>query len=705
MPTKKVAKLSLSGMHCSSCSLLIQRSLASLPGVDDVSVNYANQKAIIVYRPSLVSLDTIKKTISATGYQVVDAPVSPVSQALYWRRHFLLSFFLTLPLVLSMFIAIPHIFPLSLVLTSLILATSGRSFFLGFVSALKLKTFTMDSLIALGTASAYLFSLLTLTYHYFEVAAFLVTFVVLGKWLESLAKAKASTAVDKLVNLSPQVVHLKTKTGLSDLPLASVVKGNTLVVKPGEIIPLDGVVVSGSTSVDESSLTGESQPVDKHSSSLVFAGTQNLTGSIDLDVTVDPSQTLLSRIIGLVESAQSSRAPIQDIADKISAYFVPAVFLVSVITFILWLFIFGQSFEFSLLRFLSVLVIACPCALGLATPTVIIVATGLAADYGILIKGGEALQRAASIDTLVFDKTGTLTLGRLRVTGFVNLSRLSDRQIKNIAYSLELSSEHPIAKAVVAFAASSSPLSVSHFRAIPGVGVHGTINGQPYFIGRLLTNTSPGQTEIVLKQGSQLLAKFTLADRPRPHARRVISSLVRRGYQLYLLTGDNQTVADSLAKMLGLDSRNVVANLLPHQKLEFVKKLQSHGRQVAMVGDGINDSPALAQSHLGIVMGSGTDIAIESGQIVIMNNRLSRLLALFELSKKSIKKIHHNFFYAFAYNLVGIPIAAGLFIPYNLSLRPEMAALAMSLSSVSIVLNSLSLRRFRPNLSPSKFIS
>lgn len=400
----KVETLNIAGMHCASCAVLIKKSLENLSGVETASVNYASQKAIIKFDPSQVDSLAMKNAVIASGYRVVTEKVDEVAESRIYRTRFLFSLLLTLPLLVSMFVMIPGIFWIALVLTTINVFTVGRNFYLGFWAALKLKTFTMDSLIAIGTFSAYLFSFLTHTYHYFEVAASLVTFVTLGKWLESLAKAKTSAALSKLVDLSPKLAHLKNGNVYKDILVNEVKIDDILLVKSGEIIPLDGVVTSGSSSVDQSSLTGESLPLDLLIGDKVFAGTQNLTGVLEIKVSSNSKNSLLSRIIKMVDEAQSTRAPIQNLADKISSIFVPVVLIVALLTFIVWFFVLHSSLEISLLHFLAVIVIVCPCALGLATPTAVMVSTGLAAKFGILIKGGEALQNAVSINAIAFIK-------------------------------------------------------------------------------------------------------------------------------------------------------------------------------------------------------------------------------------------------------------------------------------------------------------
>jgi len=682
--------LNISGMHCASCALLIKKSLESTPGVETASVNYATKKATV--KTSSASLSDLKKAVKNAGYSVIDTEYDPNLEAKHWRQKFFLALALTLPLFVGMLFPFPYIFPIALVLTALTLIFPGRSFFQGFVSALKLKTFTMDSLIAIGTLSAFIFSLSMGTYHYFEVASSLVTFVTLGKWLESLAKAKTSQAISKLVDLSPKVVHLKTAKGYLDTPLESIKSGDIILVKPGEILPLDGKLLSSSVSLDQSALTGESLPVEKTKGSLLYAGTQNLSGAFELTVTVDSQNTLLSQIIKLVSEAQSSSSPLQDLADKISSYFVPLVILTAILTLLVWRFLIGAPWDTSLSFFLAVIVIACPCALGLATPTVIMVATGLSAKHGLLVKGGDSLQRVSSVKAFLFDKTGTLTLGKPKVTRFKNLSSLSDKAILEIVFALEEKSEHPIATALLAFSRSqkvtSTKLKLSSFQNRSGFGLEAKINNKAYTLGK----SDSGLIE--LRQGKSLLATFAIKDTLRPDAAHLVSSLQELSLPVFMLTGDHQKNALPLANDLNIDKDHLFANILPHQKTDIVKKLQEKYGVIAFVGDGINDSPSLAQADLGIAMGQGTDIAIESGDVVVMNNKLSSILTLQKISQKTIKKINQNFVYALAYNLFFIPVAAGIFSKQGLVLRPEFAAIAMSLSSISVVLNSLTLNRF-----------
>ena len=700
MTDTTVTKLNIAGMHCASCALLIQKSLEDVKGVEFASVNYAAKSAVIKHNSDI---DALKSAVEMSGYQVVATKPSDLVDAAAWRSRFLLSLLFTLPLFVAMVYPIPYIFPVAIALTVSNILFTGRYFFLGFWSALRLKTFTMDSLIAIGVASAFIFSLMMGTFHYFEVASSLIVFVSLGKWLESLAKSATSTAVQKLLDLSPPVVHLKSGSKITDVPLMAAKKGDVLLIKPGETVPLDGSIIDGRTSLDQASITGESMPVDKNVGDQIYAGTINLDGAIEIKVTADSRNTLLSKIIKLVEDSQSSRAPIQNLADQISSIFVPTVLVLSLLTFIAWKFLLTSSLEVAVVHALSVIVIACPCALGLATPTVLMVASGVAARLGLLIKGGEALETAANIKTLVFDKTGTITLNQPQVDKFTNLSDKKDTEILSIVYALESHSSHPLAQAITKFImAPQDSFTPTNYTNIPGRGIEANINKTKYFFGK------SSKYSFALVANKKVLGFFDISDTIRPESISVFKELSKK-FTLYLLTGDTRPRALQIAASLNLPESQVYSEVLPDQKQQIIKQLQADisplsskggarragGFKVAFVGDGINDSPSLVQSDLGIALGGGSDIAIESGDVVIMNQNLNSLPLLFSLSRASINKIKQNLFFSLVYNVVFIPVAAGVLSPFGLTLRPEFAALAMSLSSISVVLNSLSLNSFK----------
>lgn len=640
--------LAIAGMHCSSCALIIEKALREVNGVKEAHVNFAAEKAVIAFDDLQVKQEDLIKVIEKAGYKVITGPVKDDH-----FKKFFVSLILSLPLALFMFVDIPQKNLLSLILAVPVQFLIGAGFYKGAWSALRMKTFNMDSLIAIGSSVAFFTG-------FFETAAFLITFVLLGKFLEAKAKGKTSEAIKKLTDLMPKMAQ-------------NIKKGDLVLVKPGERIPADGVITKGNSTVDESMVTGESLPVEKKTGDLIIGGTMNKVGSFEFRATRVGAETTLAHIIKLVEEAQGSKAPIQAFADRISAYFVPAVIIIAVLTFVIWYFFLGATLTFSLLAFTSVIVIACPCALGLATPTAIMVGTGKGAEHGILIKGGEPLEMACKINTVVFDKTGTLTNGQPEVTFF------KDKKSLQIAASLEFYSEHPIAKAILrkAHEEKISLLPVTKFKALPGMGVEGVIAGKKVFFGR-------GNTEIEVK------------DTIKESAKETVSLLQKMGIEVWMITGDNKKTAEEIAKQLGI--KNIMAEVMPEDKKDAIASLQKNNKKVAMVGDGINDAPALAQADLGIVMGSGTDVAMETGGIIILKNDLRDVVNAIDLSQKTLSKIRQNLFFALIYNVLGIPIAARVFMFAGLILKPELAGLAMALSSVSVVTNSLLLRRYRPLL-------
>jgi len=590
----------------------------------------------------------------------------------------------------------------------------------------------MDSLIAIGTSTAYFYSLIgyisfavsnrsliglagqKIPNMYFETAALLITFVLLGKWLEARAKGKTSEAIKKLMGLQAKTARVIRNGVTEDIPIDEVVHGDIILVRPGEKIPVDGIVMKGSSAVDESMVSGESLPVEKNVGDEVIGVTINKTGSFEFEATRVGSETMLAQIIRLIEEAQGSKAPIQGFADRISARFVPAVIGIASLTFAIWFLFLNASLTFSLMAFTSVIVIACPCALGLATPTAIMVGTGKGAEYGILIKGGEPLESAEKITTMVFDKTGTLTNGEPEVTDVLGFNGFDEDDVLQISASLEKSSEHPLAEAVYNHANDESIGldEVTGFSAIPGHGVQGEVRGRRYYFGnrKLLTNVvgleldginrkvsrleEQGKTVMILSSDEKVLGAVAVADTAKETSREAVSRLRDTGLDIYMITGDNRRTANAIAKELGIT--NVLAEVLPEDKASEVKKLQESGKKVAMVGDGINDAPALAQADLGIAMGSGTDVAMETGGIVMIKNDLRDVVTAKELSKDTFGKVRQNMFFALFYNVMGIPIAARVFAGLGVVLRPELAGIAMVLSSVSVVSNSLLLRRFKP---------
>ncbi|MEK9165622.1 MAG: copper-translocating P-type ATPase, partial [Patescibacteria group bacterium] len=543
-------------------------------------------------------------------------------------------------------------------------------------------------------------------------AAFLITFVLLGKWLEAKAKGKTSEAIKKLIGLQAKTARILRNGAYQDIPIEQVAAGDIVLVRPGEKIPVDGEIIKGNSSVDESMLTGESIPVEKNIGDTVIGATINKHGSFEFKATKVGKDTVLAQIIRFIEDAQSSKAPIQAFADKISSRFVPIVIGIAVLTFIVWFFLLGASLAFALMAFTSVLVIACPCALGLATPTAIMVGTGKGAELGILIKGGEPLEAACKIKAVVFDKTGTLTLGKPQVTDIIGIGLTNEDEALGIAAGLEQLSEHPLAEAIVQYAKEESIAikQASGFRAIPGHGVEADIDGQKYYFGnrKLMADVvglnvesmerkvqrleEQGKTTMFLSTDKAILGIVAVADVIKENAADTIRALHKHGLKTFMITGDNRRTAEAIAKQAGI--KNVLAEVLPQDKANTIKKLQDKGLKVAMVGDGINDAPALAQADLGVAMGSGTDVAMETGGVVIIKSDLRNVLTAIDLSQAAMSKIKQNMFFALFYNIVGIPIAARALIGLGLVLKPELAGLAMALSSVSVVSNSLLLKRF-----------
>lgn len=743
-------QLSLSGMHCSSCASLIEKSLKKVEGVKEAHVNFAAEKASVVTDGNTNS-DALIAAVKKTGYAASLADNRNPEKESQKRsleikkqfRKFLISFILSFPMIYFMLLDFfpglpggsvlpPYFGIISLVLTTPVQFIIGSGFYKGMMSALRMRTFNMDSLIAIGTSVAYFYSLVNFVIFaatnntilglggqkipelYFETAAFLITFVVLGKWLEAKAKGRTSEAIKKLMGLQAKTARVIRGEQTLDIPIEEVISGDIVMVRPGEKVPVDGEIRKGSSAVDESMITGESLPVEKHIGDSVIGGTINKTGSFEFVATKVGGETTLSQIIRLVEDAQGSKAPIQAVADRISAYFVPAVIILAVLTFVVWFFFLGASLSFALMAFTAVIVIACPCALGLATPTAIMVGTGKGAEHGILVKGGEPLESACKIKVIVFDKTGTLTKGKPEVTDIESVGNLDEDKVLAIAASLEKQSEHPLAEAIYKDAEDQKlELSeVNEFEAIPGHGVKGRIGELEYFVGnrKLITDKlglsldrinrkmermeSQGKTVMILASKEGIEGLVAVADTVKETSKEAVEKLISMGITVYMITGDNERTAQAIATQVGVT--NVLAEVLPQDKANEVKKLQAGGYKVAMVGDGINDAPALAQADLGIAMGSGTDVAMETGGIVIIKNDLRDVVNAISLSKSTMSKIKQNMFFALFYNVMGIPIAARVFAGLGFVLKPELAGLAMALSSISVVGNSLLLRNYRP---------
>ncbi len=710
------------GMHCASCALTIEKNLKKAPGIKSVNVNYATNQATVEFSGQLDEKKVVD-IVKQSGYHAM-----PSGEMMAGHEHhgtvaagesakeinlFILSLVLALPVVILSMVLRDQSFTSRVVqalLAGIVQFYVGFRFYRGTYYGLKNKTANMDTLVALGTSAAYLYSLATTFLIegevFYETSALLITFVILGKWLEARAKGAASQAIEKLMKLQAKTARVIRGGEEIDLPLEQVVIGDVILVRPGEKIPLDGQITDGYSSIDESMISGESIPIEKQTGDLVVGATINQTGSFRFRVTKVGADTVLSRIIAFVQAAQGSKAPIQKFADTVSSYFVPAVLAIAVITFLIWYFAFNATFVFALMAFTAVLVIACPCALGLATPTAIIVGTGKGAEQGILIRNGEALEIANKIDCVVFDKTGTITKGKPEVTDILELgARGQGLGMLQLAASLEKSSEHPLAAAILnkAKAEKIDFLPVKNFSAEPGLGVKGVVGGQPVLVGteKLLEKNKiefagdwrekkdelerAGKTVMIVAVNGVVGGLIGVADTIKPEAKEAVTSLNNLLIKPVMITGDNQLTAAAIARQIGIGT--FFAEVMPENKAREVKKLQAQGKKVAMVGDGINDAPALAAADLGIAMGSGTDIAIETGGIILVKNDPGDVVKAISLSRLTMNKIKQNLFWALFYNSIGIPIAAfGL-------LKAEYAGLAMALSSVSVVFNSLLLKR------------
>ncbi|MCX6350052.1 MAG: heavy metal translocating P-type ATPase [Candidatus Aureabacteria bacterium] len=733
---------SIRGMHCAACAANIEKALRKIPGVISARVNFAAGKAYLEFDPSRTGAGEFKNAIAAAGYIPIDpetltpeeekqARLQEIAGA---RRRFLFSLLFAVPLVA---VAMgPHVgiappaeqsalFAVLQCLLTVPILLSGRQFYRrGIRSLLAAKTATMDTLVALGTGAAFLYSLFVAgaivagysrySVHdlYFEVAGLLLAFILLGKYLEEAARGKTSEAITKLLSLAPAGARVIRDGRETEIPAAEVIVGDRVVVRPGERIPVDGTVTDGRSAVDESMLTGEAVPAEKEIGSAVTGGTINLVGAFTFAATRVGKETTLARIVKLVEEAQGSKAPVQELADRVAARFVPAVFGIALAVFVVWL-LLGKPFAFALTAFIAVLIIACPCALGLATPTGVMVATGMAARRGILIRNAQALQTAEKLDTVVFDKTGTLTRGKMEVTEILAFAGADPREVLALAAGLENLSEHPLGKAVGRKAAEEG-LAVptpADFAAIPGKGVKGVLGGYEFHLGnrRLMEEIGAdlaaaegeiarreegGQTVILLARGKGAIGGVVVGDVLKPSARPALEGLQRMGLKVAMITGDNRRTAGAIARELGIEM--VLAEVLPEDKAREIARLQDGGARVAMVGDGINDAPALARADVGIAIGTGTDIAREAGNVVLIRDDLNDVVTAVRLSRFAMRKIRLNLFWAFAYNAIGIPVAAGVLYPLTgFLLSPVIAGAAMALSSVSVVLNSLSINLFK----------
>jgi len=711
-------------MDCQSCVTVLDRALNKEKGVKSVNVNFSTEKATIEFDPKITNEQKLLQTIKNKGYIGYLVEEQDLLKEEKKRKEELNK--LKFKVILSAIFAVPT-FILGMFFTKnpipfqdyimWLLATPvqfyiGKQFYLGTWAALKNKTANMDTLIAMGTSAAYFYSVYVILsatqgHQYFEAAAVLITLVVLGKYLEAVAKGKTSEAISKLMKVGAKTATVIRKGKEIKIPIDDVQKGDIVLVRPGEKIPVDGIIIEGHSTIDESLVTGESIPVEKRKGDLVIGSTINKVGSFRFKATKVGTETTLSRIIKLIEEAQTKKAPIQRFADTVSAYFVPIVILIAIITFAFWFFIANAPIDFALIAAVAVLVIACPCALGLATPTAIMVGTGKGAKQGILIKGGDALETAHKLKYIVFDKTGTITKGKPEVTDIVGKDK---NKILEIAGSIEKNSEHPLAEAIVDKAKQNkiSLKKVDDFKALVGKGVKAKVGKKEYYLGnlklikerkvdlslfksRIMKLEEEGKTVMVLSEEKTAIGLIAVADEIKKDSPQAIKKLQDLGIDVYMITGDNQRTAQAIAKKTGI--KNYFAEVLPEEKASYVKKLQKEGK-VGAVGDGINDAPMLAQADIGIAMGTGTDVAMETGNIVLMKNSLLDIPKAIRLSKMTMSKIRQNMFWALFYNSLGIPIAAGVLYPFTgWLLNPMIAGGAMALSSVSVITNSLLLRR------------
>lgn len=762
-------KVQVKGMHCASCSMTIQKTLKKVDGVENCEINYGNEKATIEFDSSKTNIRQLSKKIEPFGYSLMDSlhgiqmPNHNMNEMIGMdhtehlglnqskqdklnelaKQAVKLKFIM--PITIAVFVSMmwqilslglssfPKLFisdeiynPVLLVLATIALFWVGGEFLREVMIFIKYKVSTMYTLVGIGTLTAYIYSALVVLFPrllenlnlpmhtYFDVTIVVIGFVYLGKYMETKSKMQTGEAIEKLLNLQVKTAIVQRGGEEVEIPIEEVMVGDMVIVKPGGKIPVDGVITEGASSIDESMITGESLPVDKQVNDEVIGGTINKQGAFKFQASKVGSETLLAHIIKMVDEAQGSRAPIQKLADQISGIFVPFVLIIAVITLFGWIIIgsqfmlFPQALSIAITCFVGVLVIACPCALGLATPTAIIVGTGIGAKNGILIKDAESLEKFHKVNTIVTDKTGTITKGKPEVAQIHLLSDLDEDTILKLIASLEKNSEHPLANAIVQKAQEKGIefLAMADFAIIEGKGLKAKIDGKEYFAGnpKLLQDLEltidkrkldeliqKGQTPVILMTKEKTLALIGIADSLKDNARDTISALQKLGLKVVMLTGDNEKTACYIADLAGID--DVIAEVLPQDKANKIKELQANGDIVAMIGDGVNDAPALAQADIGIAMGTGTDVAIESAQITLLKGDFSKVIQAVKLSRFTMSAIKQNLFWAFAYNIVGLPLAAGLLYPFfGILLNPAFAGFAMALSSVSVVSNSLRLR-------------
>ncbi|MEK7580899.1 MAG: heavy metal translocating P-type ATPase [Patescibacteria group bacterium] len=733
---------SVVGMHCASCVGVIEKSLTRTPGVKVANVNLATEKATVMFDPDICTEDQLESAVSNVGYKIItkDDVISPdlekeqkAKELKVLRNKVAVSLFLGALILWGSFPVLSTTAPVLLknFWIQLLLATpvqfwAGWIFYRATIPALKHRTANMDTLVAIGTTVAFLYSVFVTVFPsivmnlgieampYFDVATIVIGLILLGRYFEARAKGQTSEAIKKLIGMQAKTARVLVNGKEIDVPIEQVVIGSIIRVRPGEKIPVDGILQDGESSIDESMITGESLPVDKIKGDTVVGATLNKTGTFTYKATKVGSDTMLAQIIKLVQDAQGSKAPIQRIVDLISSYFVPVVIMLAIATFAVW-YVVGPapSLAFAMLNMVAVLIIACPCAMGLATPTAIMVGTGKGAEQGILIKDAESLEIAHKVNTIIFDKTGTLTRGKPEVTDIVPIGKHSVNEILKLAASLEKGSEHSLAEAIVKSAENKKIKleKTGKFKAVSGFGVEGIASGKQLFFGnrKLMEREkvdfrshiaqiekleTEGKTVMLLSVDKNLVGLIAVADTVKESAKAGVEALRRKGIEVVMITGDNKRTAEAIAKKLGID--RVLAEVLPDQKEAEVRKIQAEGKVVAMVGDGINDAPALAQANVGIAMGSGTDVAIEAADITLVNRDLRTVASAIELSRKTMRTIKMNLFWAFGYNILLIPVAMGALYPFfHILLNPIFASVAMASSSISVVSNSLLLKRYR----------
>lgn len=737
--------LRVRGMHCGACALLIDKLLAKQPGVSSVEASFGAERIKLVYDPIKITLLQVDDFLHKLGYDLVrpeeetnieTTEARRKKEEVVARRRVILAFIISAPIIIYYMLVhsfnlkhVHELYGIDLNYIYWIMATwvqfgVGWPFYRNAYSALRVGSANMDVLVVLGTSAAYFYSLFgflffNLDHPFWESTAALLSFILLGRYLEVRAKARASDAVKKLIKLEAKEATVVRNNQEVKVAVDQVQIGDVIVVKPGEKVPVDGSIIEGETAVDEKVVTGESMPVNKKVGDKVIGATVNTYGLFKFKAEKVGKETLLYQIVRMVEEAQATKAPIQGMADKIAEYFVPFIILLSIAIFAAWYFVFDFPFREGLTRAIAVLVISCPCALGLATPMALIVGIGKSAEYGILAKGGEAIERAKHINAIAFDKTGTLTKGEPAVTDFLPTGQIPESQLLGLIATVEKGSEHPLAQAVLQFAKGKNiqPGELKNFQAISGMGALGEVNGQKVIVGneammdkykidheqfsdKVNRLSGEAKTVIFAAVNAKVEAVLALADTLKPFAAEAVAALKKMGIEMVMITGDNQKTAEAIGRQVGID--RVMAKVLPEDKATVIKKLQDEGKKVAMVGDGINDSPALAQADIGIAIGSGTDVAIETGQFVLIKDDLRDVVSAIQLARRTILKVKQNLFWAFIYNVVAIPIAAGALFwvdgaPQLLrSLRPEIAGFAMSFSSVSVVLSAMMLKLYKP---------